>query len=290
MDNIKFKKIGWIGLGAMGKPMAENLLKSGYDLSVYNRTKSEAQKLGSLGAKVAGSAKELMEEVDAVFLMVSDDQAVQEIFQGDNGLLSSNKENKVFINMSTVSPQISEELAQKCTKSNHSYLDAPVSGSVKQATDASLVIMVGGEEEICKQVQPFFEVLGKKAFYIGDAGKGNKTKLAVNLFLSIVTQGLGEAVLFANEIGVEANQILDVINEGGLSSPYVKAKSKSILENDYPSAFSLKHMAKDLRLAKENGFNFALGNAAFDSFNNAVRTLGDFDVMAIIKYLKSTKY
>ena len=290
MDNLRVKKVGWIGVGAMGKPMAENLLKSVYNLSVYNRTKSEAQKLGSLGAKVAGTPKELMNEADVVFIMVSDDQAVQEVFHGDHGLLSSDKENKIIINMSTVSPQISKELAQHCAKSNHSYLDAPVSGSVKQATDASLVIMVGGEEEICKRVKPLLEELGKKVYYIGDAGTGNQTKLAVNLFLSIVTQGLGEAVLFANEMGVEANQILDVINEGGLSSPYVKAKSKSILENDYPSAFSLKHMAKDLRLAKENHFNFALGNATFDSFNDAVRTLGDFDVMAIIKYLKSTKY
>lgn len=290
MDNLKTKKIGWIGLGAMGTPMAENLVRAEYNLTVFNRTRSKTKTLTDLGAKVADSPRQVMKETDIIFLMVSDDNAIKEVFNGEKGLLSSDDKGKTIVNMSTISPETSRDVSELCKENNHSYLDAPVSGSIKQATDATLVIMVGGAEETCKKVKPVLEVIGKKVFYIGDVGQGNETKLAVNLFLSVVTQGLGEAVLFANEMGVEANQFLEVINEGGLSSPYVKAKSKSILESEFPSAFALKHMAKDLKLAKENNFDFALGNAAHATFLDAKDTIGDLDVMAIIKYLKSTKY
>jgi len=290
MDDLKTKKIGWIGLGNMGTPMAKNLIHADYKLYVFNRTQSKTKTLAELGAKVADSPRQVLKETDIIFLMVSDDSAIHEIFNGDEGLLNSGEKGKLIVNMSTVSPEISREMSKLCNEHNHSYLDAPVSGSIKQATDATLVIMVGGSDETCKKVKPVLEVLGKKVFYIGDTGSGNETKLAVNLFLSVVTQGLAESVLFANEMGVEANQFLGVINEGGLSSPYIKAKSKSILESEFPSAFALKHMAKDLKLAKENHLDFALGNAAHESFQKARETLGDLDVMSIIKYLKSTKY
>ncbi|MCB2195996.1 MAG: NAD(P)-dependent oxidoreductase [Bacteroidetes bacterium] len=290
MENLKSKKIGWIGLGAMGTPMAKNLINAGYNLTVYNRTSSKSNKLVEIGAQASDSPQKLFDETDIVFLMISDDYAVKSVFNGDEGLLKSSSKGKVIINMSTVSPQISRDLAKTCNENGNTYVDAPVSGSIKQATDASLVIMVGADENTFKSIEPLLEVLGKKAFLIGSVGRGNETKLAVNLFLSIITQGLSEVVLFANELGVESNQILNVINEGGLSSPYVKAKSQAILHNEYPSAFSLKHMAKDLKIAKENNLNFALGNATFESFQNAKETLGDFDVMAIIKYLKSEKY
>lgn len=290
MENLKSKKIGWIGLGAMGTPMAKNLINAGYNLTVYNRTSSKSNKLVEIGAQASDSPQKLFDETDIVFLMISDDHAVKSVFNGDEGLLKSSSKGKVIINMSTVSPQLSRDLAKTCNENGNTYVDAPVSGSIKQATDASLVIMVGADEKTFKSIEPLLEVLGKKVFLIGDVGRGNETKLAVNLFLSIITQGLSEVVLFANELGVESNQILNVINEGGLSSPYVKAKSQAILHNEYPSAFSLKHMAKDLKIAKENNLNFALGNATFESFQNAKETLGDFDVMAIIKYLKSEKY
>ncbi len=283
----KLKNIGWIGLGAMGIPMALNLLKAGYNLTVYNRTKEKEKKLTTQGALPSESPGSVMESNEIVIVMVSDDEAVRQIFTGIDGLLSASTQQKIIINMSTVSPEISAEMVDLCKEKNHTYVDAPVSGSVKQAEEASLVILAGGDKQVFEQTKPLLSVLGKKVMHLGEITAGNKTKLAVNTFLAIVTQGLAETVLFAEKMGIERKQILEAIGSGGLSSPYTEIKSKAIEKDNYPAAFALKHMAKDLRLATGQHLSSPLGKAAFNTYENAKEKLGEEDVMAVIKAVQA---
>jgi 3-hydroxyisobutyrate dehydrogenase len=278
-------KIGWIGLGAMGAPMAQNLIKAGYDISVYNRTKAKEQELLNQGARSVETLSELIESTDLIFIMVSDDDAVRDVFKAKHGLMDAMAVGKIIVNMSTVSPEVSLEMNKLCEAGGKKYIDAPVSGSVKQALEASLVIMAGAHAKLFDEVKPVLEKLGKAVFNVGETGAGNKAKLAVNMFLAITTQGLAEMVAFANKMGIKKEDILEIIASGGLGSPYVKAKSKSILNNEFPSAFALKHMCKDLKLARDQHMDSMLGQVALETFDKATPTLGDEDIMAIIKQI-----
>src|ERR1700683_3032846 len=171
--------IGWIGLGRMGNPMSRQLIKAGYDVTVYNRSKEKEEALTILGAKAVSSPALLMQQADVIMIMVSDDLAIWEVFTGKEGLLSIRTTGKTIINMSTVSPTISKEMAYLCSQQGNYYLDAPVSGSVKQAEDGQLVIMVGGEKTIFEKAKPIFEHLGKTVTRMGDTGAGNTSKLAI---------------------------------------------------------------------------------------------------------------
>ncbi|MFZ0488678.1 MAG: NAD(P)-dependent oxidoreductase [Salegentibacter sp.] len=283
---MKDLKIGWIGLGKMGKPMSGQLLKAGYDLKVYNRTTKKEEALESKGAGTAASPKELMENCDLIFLMISDDPAVHEVFEGDNGILKADVKDKIVVNMSTVSPDVSQEMAEKLRKNGNEYLDAPVSGSVKQAEEASLVVIVGGKKEAYEKARPVLEKIGKKTVYVGDTGVGNAAKLAVNTFLGIVTQGLAEVIEFSRDLNVKTEDLMEIINNSALGSPFVKIKGQAVMDEDYNAAFTLTHLTKDLRLAKQSGLDAPLGNAAYDTFSKAEDDLGDEDVAAIIKKLK----
>lgn len=286
MENIKSKTIGWIGLGAMGLPMAKNLLQAEFKLVVYNRTKSRENKLTEAGAESSSSPRELAEKADIIFIMVSDDEAVKAVFQGEKGLLSANVKGRIIINMSTISPELSIEMAGLCHEKEHKYMDAPVSGSIKPAEEGSLVIITGAEKNLYEEMKPLLEKLGKTVFHMGNVGSGNSTKLAINLFLAILSHGLSESALFARKIGVNPADFLEVINAGGLSSPYTKIKSKLIVENDYPSAFELRHMAKDLRLATDQGMDSPLGSVVYNTFEEAKVEFGEMDIMAVHKYLE----
>lgn len=276
-------EIGWIGLGKMGIPMSEKLIKAGYPVSVYNRTKEKEQRLTKEGATPAKSPKELLEKCDVVFMMVSDDAAVNDIFSGEEGLLAAKTSHKVLVNMSTVSAEISKEMAARLKENGHQYLDAPVSGSVKQAEQASLVIIVGGETSVFEKMKPLLEIIGKKAIYVGDIGSGNLTKLAVNTFLGIVTQGLAEVIKFSATKNIKTEDFLEIINNSALGSPYIGIKGKAVLEENYQAAFTMDHLTKDLKLAKDAGYNGLLGNDTYRTFKDAQSELGEEDVIAIIK-------
>ena len=279
------KVLGWIGLGKMGKPMSESLIKAGYEVIVYNRTKSKEATLKQEGATTAGSPKELTEQADIIFLMISDDNAVEDVFHGKDGILAADFKDKIIVNMSTVSPDISRKMAAALQEKGGHYLDAPVSGSVKQANEASLVIIAGGEKDIYERVKPLLETIGKKAILVGDTGAGNITKLAVNTFLGVVTQGLAEVINFSRSKDIKTEDLMEILNNSALGSPFVKIKGDAAMAEDYNAAFTLSHLTKDLRLAQEAGLDAPLGNAAYQTFSNAEAELGDEDVIAIIKKL-----
>jgi 3-hydroxyisobutyrate dehydrogenase len=277
--------IGWIGLGNMGIPMSQRLINAGYPVAVYNRNKEKETALKAAGAATATTPAELISQASVIFTMVSDDQAIRDIFQGENGLLKAATTGKLIINMSTVSPGISKEMAAACQKQGSQYLDAPVSGSVKQAEMGQLVVMVGGDNAAFDQATPILQHLGRLVLRVGDAGAGNTAKLAINLLLGFHAQGLAEATLFARTHGVRTEDFLNIFNNSALGNVFGKIKGDAILQDNYKAAFALKLIAKDLRLAKAEGWNTPLAETTLKSYQQAEPGFGDQDIIAILQWL-----
>ena len=284
MNNLK---IGWIGLGTMGIPMANSLLRAGFDLTTYNRTQGKDLMLEGQSNVSVSSPAELISTVDIVIIMVTDDQAINDIFEGGDGLFSAAITGKIIINMSTVSPAISIKMAALCRDQGNKYLDAPVSGSVKQATEATLVIIVGGDEDLFVKVKPILETMGKLVIRFGGVGSGNNVKLIVNTFLAIQAQALAEALAFAEKLDVDKAELMNVLNNGALGSPFVKIKGEAILSDNYKPAFTLNNIVKDLRLAKDIGLNFPLGLTALSSYESAAPEYGSLDIIGVVKAIRA---
>jgi len=283
MDTIK---IGWIGLGNMGIPMAAQLIKADHAVTVYNRSKGKENLLKEMGASIAETPKALIAATEVVIIMVSDDAAVDQVFNDKDGLFDADISNKVIINMSTVSPAISKEMAFLCKEKGGQYLDAPVSGSVKQAETGQLVIMVGGDETAFEQVKTILQKMGKMAVRLGDTGAGNVAKLAINSLLALYTQGLAETVVFANQQGIETEDLLNLLNNGAIANIFTKIKGDAIIANNYKPAFALKHIVKDLNLAKAIGLDSPLAKTALNTFEAATAKYGEEDLIAVIKHVK----
>ncbi|MDH4616419.1 NAD(P)-dependent oxidoreductase [Brevibacillus sp. AY1] len=284
-------KIGWIGLGNMGVPMASNLLQAGYELYVWNRTPERTVALLEKGAKNTDSLAHLVEICDVLFTMVSDDAAVKEIYTGSQGILSAaSVQGKLAVDMSTISPETSRLIAEQSKRVGLRFLDAPVSGSVGPAKEATLVIMAGGEQQDFEEAKPLLDKLGKIALHLGPNGAGTSAKLAINLLLGITVQGVSETILFARSLGIGTEQMLQIISESAVGTPLIRGKAPSILADDYPAAFALKHMTKDLRLAREAGVATPLAESAEASYRHALENgMGDLDLMAILRYLSNQK-
>jgi len=265
--------------------MSQQLINAGYDIRVFNRSKEKEEALKARGATSLPSPAELLQQSDVVIIMVSDDQAIREIFTGHQGLLSAKVEGRILINMSTVSPGISKEMASLCEDRSNYYIDAPVSGSVKQAEEGQLVIMVGGEEKVFQKVRPILERLGKLALRVGATGAGNAAKLAMNTLLGFHAQGLAEAVVFARQNKISPEDFITLVNNSALGNVFTKIKGDAIIKKNYQAAFALKHIAKDLRLAKAEGLATPLGEVAFETFQQAEPALGEEDIIAIIKQI-----
>lgn len=286
--NIKMntQKIGWIGLGKMGVPMCEQLIKAGFTVSAYNRTKEKEKAVEAMGASVSATPLLLIQTSDVIVVMVTDDAAIQEVFMGKDGLLAANTSGKIIINMSTVSPAVSKQMAALCQQQGNAYLDAPVSGSVKQAQEGQLAIMVGGQDAAFNEAKPVFDKLGKMTLLVGENGAGNTAKLAINALLGVYAQGLAETVLFAQNNGIKTTDLLTLIGNSALGNIFTKIKGDAIINNNYEAAFALKHIAKDLRLAKAEGMKTPLATSAFTTFTKAEARFGDEDIIAVIKGLE----
>ncbi|TSD63481.1 NAD(P)-dependent oxidoreductase [Inquilinus sp. KBS0705] len=286
MSTTTTTKIGWIGLGLMGTPMSQQLIKAGYPVTVYNRNKAKEEGLKAQGAGTAATPAQLLQQTDVVILMVTDDKAINDIFKGSDGLLAANTGGKIIINMSTVSPAISRDMAELCQQQGNHYLDAPVSGSVKQAETAQLVIMAGGNADAFNKVKPILDAMGKMALNIGAVGAGNTAKLAINTLLSFHAQGLAEALILAKQNGIDAEVLLNMLGNSALGNPFMKIKGDAIVNNNFTAAFSLNNIVKDLRLAKDIGLNTPMGLAALKTFEDARDEFGDEDLIAVFKQLE----
>lgn len=265
--------------------MAKNLEKAKFPLSVYNRSADKAKSFEETGATVAQSLADLVVNSDIIFTMVSDDNAAKAIYE-EIGLLDS-IEGKIFVDMSTISQELTESIAKKLKAKSASFLDAPVAGSTRPATEGTLIIMVGGDEAIVETVKPYFEKLGKSVKYLGTNGKGIAAKLSINYFVSLLYLGLSEAVLLAEKNGINRSDFLEIVNESAAGSGATKVKTPLLINEEYAPAFSLSLMLKDVLLAKNNGADYPLTNALAGAYADAQKAgYGDDDVIGVIKYLQ----
>ena len=282
-------KIGWAGLGTMGTPMARNLLKKGFSVHVYNRTREKEKELIELGAFSASNLQHLSQVCDLVVTMVTDDEAVEEIYNSNDGLLAGPSPGTLMIDMSTVSTQISKKLAKDCSDKAVHFLEAKVSGSGKLVEEGQLIIMAGGAIEDYQKALPIFESLGKRSFLMGEVGIASAAKLCLNYFLALTFQGLAETVLFAEQEHIDKQAILNLINESPLGSGVTRQKSQTILSNDFSPAFALKHITKDLRLVQKEGMTFPLFSPLLASYQSASQMgFAEDDAISIIRFLDKT--
>jgi 3-hydroxyisobutyrate dehydrogenase len=279
-------KIGWVGLGTMGTPMARNLLDKGFQVCVYNRTREKEKELIKLGASSADSLQQLSRISEVLITMVTDDEAVEQVYNSSDGLLADPSPGTLMIDMSTVGTQISKKLAKHCSDKGVRFLEAKVSGSVKPAEEGQLVIMVGGAIEDYQKALPIFETLGKHSFLMGEVGIASAAKLCLNYFLALTFQGLAETVLFAQQEHIDKEAMLNLLNESALGSGVTRLKSQAILSNDFSPAFALKHITKDLRLVQKEGMTFPLFTPLLTSYQAASHLgYGEKDAISIIRFL-----
>lgn len=282
------KKIGFIGLGTMGAPMASNLLKQDYEVTVYNRTDEKCRPLAEQGASTAPTPREASQEADVIITMVSNDDSVRDVYYGENGILSSLTEGMTVIDCSTVSPALVKEIAAEVTAKGAFFLDAPVTGSKPAAIDGTLVFMVGGDASVIEAQADVFDTLGKRVIHMGPNGSGAVAKLAHNTVVGINNLALAEGFAIAAKSGIPADHFLELVQLGSAGSKAAELKGRKIIEGDFSNQFSLALMLKDLKLATSLtdgiGMPSPMLNLAKSLFQaGASEGYGDEDLSAVVK-------
>ncbi len=244
-------RVGFLGLGTMGTPMATNLLKAHVPLVVWNRTAAKVEPLRALGAKVSKSPAHVAAEVDIIITMVSQPKDVEQVVLGAEGVLEGIKRGTVLIDMSTVSPATSRKLAGAVTTKQAEFLDAPVVGSKGPATEGTLVILVGGLPTTLERCRPILSAMGKAIIHAGGIGMGSTLKLATNLMLAHLAAGFAEGLLLLHRAGLDPKRYLEVLEASTFRSPWYQTKGAGMIKREFPPHFALKHMHKDLRLMNE---------------------------------------
>ncbi|MBD3172276.1 NAD-binding protein [Candidatus Bathyarchaeota archaeon] len=248
---MNLDKIGFIGIGLMGSGMSMNLLKAGYQLTVWNRTTSKTKPIVEAGAKLAKSPKEVAENSDVVISIVTGSDDVKEVLLGANGAIHGAKKGDIFIDMSTISPIATVEIAEILTESGVEMLDAPVSGGVIGARDGTLSIMIGGKEEIYKKCEPLFEVMGKTITYIGGNGDGQVCKAVNQILVGTAMLGVAEALVFAAKAGVDVEKVHQAVSGGAAGSWQLTNNGARVLKGDMSPGFKIKDYLKDLGIIME---------------------------------------
>lgn len=250
--------IALIGLGIMGNGMGHNLLKAGYPLTVYNRTREKTEELASAGAQVAATPREAAQSADVVISIVANDDASRAVWLGEDGVLAGVRPQTMLIESSTLSPAWIRELAGLAEAQQCQLLDAPVGGSKPQAAAGELIFFVGGAQSDLERVKAILDVLGQRTNYLGPSGSGATMKLINNLMGGVQVAALGEALALAAQAGLNTEQVADLLSNGAPGSPIVKTKAPSIVAHDYPTNFALRWMHKDLSYALAEGERHAL--------------------------------
>jgi 3-hydroxyisobutyrate dehydrogenase-like beta-hydroxyacid dehydrogenase len=245
--------IGFVGLGAMGGRMAGRLVAAGHEVYGTNRTASKAAGLIERGMRWRDTPREVAEAASVVFSMVADDTALDAITTGPDGILAGLGPSKIYVDMSTVSPQTSQELAERVRSRGARMLDAPVSGSVPAAEDGSLAIMVGGPQDAFRTVEPLLRQLGRTVTHVGDNGQGLVLKLAINISLGVQTLAFSEGLLLAERGGIDPKLAADVMTGSAIGSPALKARVPLMLDLPEEAWFDVELMQKDIRLALQAG-------------------------------------
>jgi 2-hydroxy-3-oxopropionate reductase len=285
------EKVGFIGLGIMGRPMAENLIAAGYDLVAYNRTREKAEELE--GATVALSPKELAEQSDIIITMLPDSPQVEEVLLGEGGVLEGVKDGALIVDMSTISPVVTEELAEKARERGASMLDAPVSGGDVGAIGGTLAIMVGGSEEDFERALPLFEEMGAAVTHVGPTGAGQVVKAANQIVVALTIEAVSEALVLGSKGGVAPEKILDVLGGGLAGNKVMEAKREKLLEHSFDPGFRLELHHKDLGIALAAGREYGVTLPVTAVVDQMLETLkmrgrGDQDHSAILTLIEES--
>lgn len=279
-------QLGWIGLGHMGVPMAKRLLDDGHDLIVYNRTYEKTAPLTALGAIAVEEARDAVRQSDILFVMLADGPAVASVLES----VQEDLVGKTIVNLSTISPEETKEMARLVEEHGGTYLESPVSGSVPVAENGQLVLLAGGDAEVLATCQPYLDLLGKETIHFGPHGSGSAAKLAINLLLAVVGQGVAETLLLGEGAGLEKEKLIQMISASGMNTPLFSGKRDMYRKNDFPSAFPLRLMAKDLGLITEEAtrqqLDLPLAQAATTSYAKAKSNYSDADMAAIYRALQ----
>jgi 3-hydroxyisobutyrate dehydrogenase len=271
------QRIGWIGTGVMGAPMAAHLLDDGYQMDVFNRTRERAAGLLEKGARWRDSPQELAGDADVVFLMLGYPDDVRETVLGEAGTLQTMRPGAVLVDMTTSQPSLAVELRDAAAAKSVDALDAPVSGGDVGARNATLVIMVGGKQEAFEQVAPLLSVLGRTVTWQGDAGSGQHTKMMNQIAIASGMIGLCEALLYAHRAGLDVEQALETIKDGAAGSWSLSNYGPRLLRGDLEPGFKIDHFIKDLGIALSEArrMNLALpGTALAEQLYVAARSQG----------------
>jgi 3-hydroxyisobutyrate dehydrogenase-like beta-hydroxyacid dehydrogenase len=279
-------KLGFVGLGVMGSRVVKRLLDAGHEVTGYNRTKSKAQWLLDAGMKWADTPRAVVESSDITFSMVTNTNALREVTEGADGLLAGMKPGAIHLDMSTVSPAFSRELAKQVEAKGAAMLDAPVSGSVITLEEGKLSIMVGGDPNVFEKVKPILLNIGPKATHVGENGLAVTMKIATNLSLAVQMLAFSEGVLLAEKSGIKREVAVEVLVNSVIASPMVKYRGPFVLGMPEEAWFDCYMMQKDMTLALELGreLNVPLPTTATtNEFLTAARGMGlekqDFAVM-----------
>ena len=242
------KNISYLGLGTMGGGMASNLLKAGYKLTVWNRSGEKCKPFAKKGARAAESPADAIRDADLVIYMLSNDQAVEEVVFGANGILSGIKEGQIAMDMSTVLPATSLREEEAYAKRGVDFLDAPVFGSRNESADAKLWIMAAGNKAIFGKVKPVLQHLGQTVHYFGKNGNATAMKLVGNLIVALELEALSEGLVLARKAGLDLSTVMEVVKVADFRSPLLVSNGQNILKRDFSTSFALKLMLKDAGL------------------------------------------
>jgi 3-hydroxyisobutyrate dehydrogenase-like beta-hydroxyacid dehydrogenase len=279
-------KLGFIGIGYMGRPIAQRLLEAGFQLTAYDRDRSKAEELRQYGGVVAGSVADLTSGCDVVLTCLPNDEIVMSVYGGADGVFASARRGALFIDMSTVYPETSKTLARLGAERSVDVLDVAISGSTPVAEQGALVLFGGGAHGSFDAAEAIFRAIARKYFYVGPSGSGATTKLVVNSLLGIGMQAIAEAVALGEKAGLERDRLLEVLAQTAVVAPAHVGKLQRAMNNDYGPQFPLRLMNKDfgliLKLAAAVGAQMPAARAALD-VNAAQLTPGnEQDFSAVI--------
>lgn len=282
----QIQKVGFIGLGLMGNPMAFNILKKGFTLSVYNRSQKRLQPFKKEGVAIATTPKELADSVDVIITMITGPKDVEEIYLGKDGVGKTTNKKLIAIDMSTIGPTAIKHIAQNVS---FELLDAPVTGSTYKAKTGELTIFIGGDNTAYETVKPVLEAMGTNLQYMGEQGSGQAIKLINNFIIATTITALAEGMLLADTLNLPRQKAADVLSTVPALSPFMNMKLPNVVKEEFPVAFSLNNMTKDLKLAlgEAKGTHLQILKQIETLYVKAQEQgLGEEDMSAVMKMLR----
>jgi len=285
-------KLGFIGLGIMGKPMADHLLAADHTVHVYDLSSGPVQELASKGAVACSNSQEVAQKSDVIFIMVPDTPDVEAVLFGKDGVAEGLRSGSIVVDMSSISPIATKEFAKKLDALGVKMLDAPVSGGQVGAENATLSIMVGGQPEVFEQIKPYFEIMGKNIVHVGENGDGQTCKVANQIVVALTIEAVGEALLFASKAGADPGKVRKALLGGFAQSRILELHGERMIQRNFGPGFRIRLHQKDLNLALQSarylGLSLPNTSTAQELFNAVAAQGGsDLDHSAMVLALET---